>query len=92
MSPVETISGIGVGRNKGEWWWGWIQLEYIVKLFVNVTMYPQHNNKNKINKPRPNHLLSMRNALNITVPKFKSEPKTQIAPTQWMTLVPHSHL
>jgi hypothetical protein len=38
-------------RNGGEGvegeWRGWIQLWHIVRTFVNVTMYPQHNNKRK---------------------------------------------
>jgi hypothetical protein len=48
------------GRDdKGEWWRGWIQLWYVVRTSVNVTMYSQYNNnknkvlknfKNKINK------------------------------------------
>jgi hypothetical protein len=36
------------GKDKGEWWRGWIQMWYIwyiVRTFVNATMYPQHNNK-----------------------------------------------
>jgi hypothetical protein len=32
---------------KGEWWRGWIQLQYNVRTFVNVTMCPQHNNNKK---------------------------------------------
>jgi hypothetical protein len=36
-------------RDKGEWWREWIQLWYILRNFVNVTMYLQHNNiKNKL--------------------------------------------
>jgi hypothetical protein len=31
---------------KGEWWREWIQLWYIVRTFVTVTMYPQNNNNN----------------------------------------------
>jgi hypothetical protein len=42
MRPVKTIPGIGGGVEiKGQWWNGWIQLWYIVRTFVNVTMYPQ---------------------------------------------------
>jgi hypothetical protein len=37
------------GRDKGEWWRGWIQVWYIVETFVNVTIQAQHNN-NKIKK------------------------------------------
>jgi hypothetical protein len=34
--------------DKGEWWRGWIQLWYIVRTSVNVTMYPQYNNNKKL--------------------------------------------
>jgi hypothetical protein len=34
--------------DKGEWWRGWIQLSYIIRTFINVTIYLQYNNK-KIN-------------------------------------------
>jgi hypothetical protein len=27
-------------EDKGEWWSDWIQLWYVVRTFVNVTMYP----------------------------------------------------
>jgi hypothetical protein len=37
--PAETISGMGE-EDKGEWWREWIQLWYIVRTFVNATMYP----------------------------------------------------
>jgi hypothetical protein len=45
MRPVETIPGIGGG---------WIQLWYIVRSFVNVTVYPQYSNNMilKINKKK----------------------------------------
>jgi hypothetical protein len=33
-------------RDKGEWWREWIQLWYIIRIFVNVTVYLQYNNKN----------------------------------------------
>jgi hypothetical protein len=49
----EATPGIGGGKNKGEWWRGWIQLEYIwyiLRTFVNGTMYPQHNNFKKRKK------------------------------------------
>jgi hypothetical protein len=38
---VETIPGMGGG---GEGWKVWIQQWYIVRTFVNVTMYHQYNN------------------------------------------------
>jgi hypothetical protein len=49
MIPVETTPGMmgGGWRRMME---GWIQLWYIVKTFVNVTMYPQFNNNKKENK------------------------------------------
>jgi hypothetical protein len=40
LRPVETVPGMGGGESKGERWRGWIQLWYIVKTFVNVTVYP----------------------------------------------------
>jgi hypothetical protein len=43
MRHVETIPGMGED-NKGEWWNGWVQLWYIVRTFINVTMYPKYNN------------------------------------------------
>jgi hypothetical protein len=48
MRPAETIPGMGEEEDKGEWWRGWIQVWdicYIVRTFLNATMYPQHNNK-----------------------------------------------
>jgi hypothetical protein len=33
-----------LGGDKEEWGRGWIQLWYIVRTFVNVTMYPRYNN------------------------------------------------
>jgi hypothetical protein len=49
MRPVETIPGMG-GGEKGEWWRGWIQLWYIERTFVNVTIHPQYNNNRNTNK------------------------------------------
>jgi hypothetical protein len=43
MIPVETVPEIGGGRDEGEWWKGWIQVQYtwyIIRTFVNGTMYP----------------------------------------------------
>jgi hypothetical protein len=42
MGPVETILRMGRRGDKGEWWRG--ELRYIVRTFVNVTMYLQYNN------------------------------------------------
>jgi hypothetical protein len=39
IRPVETVPGMGEERNNGEWWRGWIQLWYIVRTLVNITMY-----------------------------------------------------
>jgi hypothetical protein len=41
------MGGKVCGRVNTEWWRGWIQLWYIwyiVRTFVNATIYPQHNN------------------------------------------------
>jgi hypothetical protein len=57
MRPVETIPGTGGGGDKGEWWRGWIQLLYIVRTFVNVTLYPQYNNNRKEKKLKSDQLL-----------------------------------
>jgi hypothetical protein len=40
MRTVETLPGMGVWGNKGEWWREWIQVWYIVRTFVNAAMYP----------------------------------------------------
>jgi hypothetical protein len=40
MRPAETIVGRECG-DKGEWWRGWIQLWYIVRIFINGTIYSQ---------------------------------------------------
>jgi hypothetical protein len=47
MRSVETIPGIGGRGNKGEWQRGWMQLWYILRTFVNVTMYSQYKNNKK---------------------------------------------
>jgi hypothetical protein len=47
MRSVETIPGMGavrINKNDGG---RWIQLWHIVRTFVNVTKYPQHNNNKK---------------------------------------------
>jgi hypothetical protein len=49
MRPVETIPRTG-GEGKGEWLKGWIQLWYIVRTFVKITIYPQYNNNLKREK------------------------------------------
>jgi hypothetical protein len=43
MTPIETSPGMEE-RNKGELWKRYTQLQYNVKIFENVTMYPQYNN------------------------------------------------
>jgi hypothetical protein len=43
VTSVETNPGVGEGKDKGEWWMGWIQVWHIcytVRTFVNATMYP----------------------------------------------------
>jgi hypothetical protein len=40
---IETSPGVWGKGNKGEWWRWWIQVRYIwyiVRTFVNATMYP----------------------------------------------------
>jgi hypothetical protein len=44
MRPVETVPGMGGGKKKENNGGGWIQLWYIIRTFVSVTMYPQYNN------------------------------------------------
>jgi hypothetical protein len=54
MRPVETIPGGGQRRMME----GWIQLWYSVRNFVNITMYPQHNNnKSKLFFKKEENLL-----------------------------------
>jgi hypothetical protein len=43
MRPVETITGMGVGGIKKKGGGGGVQLQYIIKTFANVTVYPQYN-------------------------------------------------
>jgi hypothetical protein len=49
MVPVETIPGIGGGREEKQWrswihmWYIW----YIVRNFVNTTMYPTHKRRKR---------------------------------------------
>jgi hypothetical protein len=50
MRPVDTIPGMGGEGDKGEWWRGWIQLWYIMRTFVTVTLCPQHNSNKKNEK------------------------------------------
>jgi hypothetical protein len=47
-TPGRNYSSNGGRGDKGEWWRGWIQLWYIVRIFVNVTIYPQYNNNVKV--------------------------------------------
>jgi hypothetical protein len=64
MRPVETIPGIGGWGDKGELMEEWIQVSYIVRMFVNVTVYPQYNSntliKNKITSACPGPLYYLR--------------------------------
>jgi hypothetical protein len=39
MRPVETISGMG-GLDKGEQWRSELNHDILLRIFVNVTMYP----------------------------------------------------
>jgi hypothetical protein len=39
VRPFETVSGV----DKEEWWRGWIQIWFMVRTFVNVTLCPQYN-------------------------------------------------
>jgi hypothetical protein len=55
MIPVKSFPGMGGGRDKGEWWRGWIQVWYswyIVRTFVNATMYPHSAQQFKKEKKR----------------------------------------
>jgi hypothetical protein len=51
MRTIETTPGLVEKGDKGEWWRVLIQIRYIlyiVRNFVNATMFPiQHNNKKK---------------------------------------------
>jgi hypothetical protein len=60
MISVENIPGMGRGEDERKWWRRWIQvwyIQYIVRTFVNATMYhhPAQQLKkdygNKDNKP-----------------------------------------
>jgi hypothetical protein len=45
MRPVETIPGMGIrGIKEND---GGSELWYILRTFINVTMYPQYNNNKK---------------------------------------------
>jgi hypothetical protein len=46
IRPVETTLGMEGKSERREWWRGWIQLWYIARTFVNVTLYPKYNNNN----------------------------------------------
>jgi hypothetical protein len=51
MFPDETVPGMG--GEKGEWWWGWIDvwhIWYILRIFVNATLYTQHSRYTKKKK------------------------------------------
>jgi hypothetical protein len=45
MRPVRTIPGMGEGGMKVNDGGG--EFNYDIRTYVNVTMYPQHNNNNK---------------------------------------------
>jgi hypothetical protein len=47
MRPVEIIPGMGEEGTKVEWCRGWIQLWYIVRIFVTVTKHSQYNKTEK---------------------------------------------
>jgi hypothetical protein len=51
IRPVEIIPGMEEERIKNNDGGEWIQLWYIIRTFVNVTMCPQHNNKIIKKKP-----------------------------------------
>jgi hypothetical protein len=52
MIPVETVPGMGEGRDKGEYWRGeFTCIWYSTRTFVNVAMYPhtaQYQQKKKM--------------------------------------------
>jgi hypothetical protein len=55
MYNLVYINYSSIKKLKGRWdkvecWKGWIQLWYNIRSLVNVTMYPQYNNKQKIFK------------------------------------------
>jgi hypothetical protein len=57
MRSVETIPGMGGKGDKVEWWRRWIKIWYIVRAFVNATMYPSTTIKNrKKQKKKRNYL------------------------------------
>jgi hypothetical protein len=48
MRPVKTIPKMGEGRikeNDGSMWIQLCYIWYIIRTFINATMYPQYNNK-----------------------------------------------
>jgi hypothetical protein len=54
IRPAETIPGIGRGRIKENDGGGQIQLLYILRTLVNVTMYTQNNNNEKEKRRKRN--------------------------------------
>jgi hypothetical protein len=51
MRPVETITGIGRGWIKDNG--GGSKFNFDIRTFVDITMYPQYNNKNKTKNKGP---------------------------------------
>jgi hypothetical protein len=47
MRPVETIPGMGERRIKENDGGGKFSNDTLLRTFINVTMYPQYNNKTK---------------------------------------------
>jgi hypothetical protein len=63
MRLVETTQEWGI-KDKGEWWKAWIQVRYIIKTFVNITMYNNHTSTIiTINKFLKNKMLQARQNL-----------------------------
>jgi hypothetical protein len=48
IRPVETIPGMRGGKIKENHGVGWIKVWYIIRPFVNITMYPKNKNSTKI--------------------------------------------
>jgi hypothetical protein len=60
MRPVETIPGMGVRVDKGEWWREWIQLWYIVKPFIKMSqIIPSTTTIKKENTEKKNFTMEL---------------------------------